>query len=130
MRHDDLEGRVAMHPPKAKAPAEASHSEATTGAELGPSVSVDSVAQAQFPDDVAVWTPQWCTRVLKTIDEAKKPVIVHCQTGVAACAAGLIRSARLLKASPRQVITWGNSLGHNLTSHADLEMCISELVTS
>lgn len=78
--------------------------------------------------DRAVWTPQWCRRVLDVLDACRKPVLVHCQTGVAACAVGLIRAGRQLKATPRQVARWGADLGHSFASHGDLEACISTLL--
>jgi hypothetical protein len=158
MRQDDLDGRAAMghlvHQRRAAERAERA-GRATAGDDAeedddddtagSDTQSIGSSAQWQAASsalkqaaaasaaeseihDRAVWTPEWCRRVLAVLESSKKPVLVHCQTGVAACAIGLIRAAKQLKATPRQVARWGADLGHSFSSHGDLEACISVLL--
>ncbi|CAE7948371.1 unnamed protein product [Symbiodinium sp. KB8] len=80
-------------------------------------------------EDGPVWTPEWCRAAIEKVDAARKPVLVHCQTGVAACAVCLIRAARQLKSTPKQVARWAADLGHRIADHGDLEQCVAVLLS-
>lgn len=77
----------------------------------------------------SVWTTSWCRQVLAVLDTCRKPVLVHCQTGVAACTVSLLRVARSMAATERQVITWAKEFGHDIAAHHDLDACVAVLVS-
>lgn len=81
-------------------------------------------------EDGPVWTPEWCRAAIEKVDAARKPVLVHCQTGVAACAICLIRAAQQLKSTPKQVARWAADLGHRIADHGDLEQCVAILLSN
>jgi glutaredoxin/protein tyrosine phosphatase (PTP) superfamily phosphohydrolase (DUF442 family) len=129
LRHDDLEGRVALPRTPAAPVSDTTASQESIPTKREHHLSTASADhESPLPMDEATWTPDWCLRAIEAVAAAEKPVLIHCQTGVAACAVGLIRSARQLKVGPKQVFHWANSLGHNLASHGDLELCVATLV--
>jgi len=154
MRPDDLAGRPALYAPPRSGPSSTSSASADdTRASavprtllhgmagppsvaatlespmLGPRASADAAIPPPV-EDGPVWTVEWCESVLAAIEAAPKPVLVHCQTGVAACTVGLVRAARQLKARPKQVARWAADLGHRISEHGDLEHCVAALLAA
>lgn len=87
-----------------------------------------------FDDDIGgrdaldVYTVEWARRVLHAIDACQKPVLVHCETGVAACTLVLLRAALAKKSGPKQVLKWARDLGHPLDDHDDLAAIVLQIL--
>lgn len=76
------------------------------------------------------YTVEWARRVLHTMDACGKPVLLHCQTGIAACIVTLIRAAQARGATAAQVVKWSRDLGHDPAPHDDLMGIVARLTTN
>lgn len=77
-----------------------------------------------------VWSASWAKHAVKELNRLPKPVLVHSQTGLAACAVALLRAALAARASSATVRRWSADLGHDLgKARADLLESVESVLT-
>lgn len=111
--------------------AHASHVSGFTGVTSGSVWAMTDEDMSGTHPGQAVWTAEWLSKAVATLQSMPPPVIVHCVSGIAATAVVLAAVALERPGTTvHEVHRWAKAMRQHLEEHADLCLALSELLPS